>query len=50
MDDEDVDEDNTPTEGDIVHAEVQFGVDTMGTHKRAMITEEFSWKKRFSEN
>ncbi len=49
MDDEDIDEDNTPTEGDIVRAEVQFGVDTMGTHKCVMITEEFSWKKRLLE-
>ncbi len=42
MDDEDVDEDNDPTVGDIVRADIQFGVDAMGTHKRTMITEEFS--------
>ncbi len=42
MEDEEADDDNVPTEGDIVRAEVQFGVDAMGTHKRAMITEEFS--------
>ncbi len=42
MDEEEVDDDNGPTEGDIVRAEIQFGVDAMGTHKRAMITEEFS--------
>ncbi len=42
LDDEDVDEDNEPTVGDMVRAELQFGVDAMGTHKCAMITEEFS--------
>ena len=42
MEDEDLDEDNEPTVGDIVRAELQFAVDAMGTHKRAMITEEFS--------
>ncbi len=42
LDDEDVDEDNEPTVGDMVRAELQFGVDAMGTHKRAMITEELS--------
>ena len=42
MEEEEINDDNEPTEGDIVRAEVQFGVDTMGTHKRAMITEEFS--------
>ncbi len=42
LDDEDVDEDNEPTVGDMVRADLQFGVDAMGTHKRAMITEELS--------
>ncbi len=42
MEDKDLDDDIAPTEGDIVRAEVQFGVDVMGTHKCAMITEEFS--------
>ncbi len=40
IDDEEIDDDNEPTEGDMVRAEVQFAVDAMGTHKRAMITEE----------
>ncbi len=42
IDEEDPDDDNEPTVGDIVRAEVQFGVDAMGTHKRAMITEDLS--------
>ena len=41
MEDEEV-EDNEPTVGDILRAEMQFGVDAMGTHKRAIITEELS--------
>ncbi len=42
IDDEELDDDNKPTVGDIVRAEVQFAVDAMGTHKRAMIMEELS--------
>ncbi len=42
MDDEEIDDDNEPTVGDIIRAEVQFAVDAMGTHKCAMITEELS--------